>query len=349
MRQQWVLMGLFALGWACSSDSGGEKNDSGIPPLAKDGSLTLPAPEDGIQIESPTFTIPTGGDSEFCYAVTLKNEAVLNVNTFQSQYREGSHHFILFANFGDPVPGFPDGELYSCGANGEGDINPGDGDMGDFQIAYATQLNAETLKFPDGVALKLPAGTQLVLNSHYINYTDADLTGQVRVNLVGVPDEAVEQEANLYFWFNPIIWIEAGQSYTSYLDCGLPAGTNVVTLNTHTHELGVNFDVYSDIGGKRTLLHNETDWEEPGTVVYDPAYVVSEGEKFHFECSFENPNDHAVMVGTSSKDEMCITFGYYYPKATDRDESCFNEIIRRAVTGEDVPPPLMELVGQFLD
>ena len=33
--------------------------------------------------------------------------------------------------------------------------------------------------FPPGVALRLPAGTRLDLNSHYINHTDATTTGEV--------------------------------------------------------------------------------------------------------------------------------------------------------------------------
>lgn len=143
------LLGL-ALGLAaCSSDSGGG-NTSEVPPLAADGSLTLEPPENGVQLVMPPFDVPAGQDIEYCYGTILQADTDININTFQAQYREGSHHFILYAS-DDPAEGFPDGQLAQCGQG----VDEFSANMLDFHPLYGTQLMAESLTFPEGVSIRV--------------------------------------------------------------------------------------------------------------------------------------------------------------------------------------------------
>lgn len=196
------------------------------------------------------------------------------------------------------------------------------------------------------------------MNSHYFNYTEDDLVGEVRVNLIGIPEHEVVNEADNFLWFNPFIYIHPGESFSTDLTCSLPPGTEQATMLTHTHQLGTQVQVFSSIdGGEKQLLHTERDWQHPKTVVYDQPYQWQAGEKFRFQCDFENSTDGTVMVGTSSRDEMCVISGYYYPKVENTDGpggfggavSCFDEVIRRAMTGDRVPPELLEIFQEAME
>jgi hypothetical protein len=295
----WMMSAILSL--CCGGDSDG----------GSDGSLGLEPPSNGIQLAMPLFEAPPQRESEFCYAFTYQGEETLLVNTFQSEYREGSHHFILYrAN--EHVENFPEGRMAECGQGvDEFELN-----TSRFHWIYGTQLESEDLRLPEGVAVSIEPGTQFIMDSHYINYGEEPITGEVRVNLVTLPESEMVHEADSYFWLNPAIFIPPQSPSATEMACALPAESSMVTLLTHTHQLGTAVKVFSELPGREpVLIHEEEDWLEPETVIFQDPYDIREGERISFRCEYDNPTDQMVTFGVSSKDEMCIISGYYYPKS----------------------------------
>src|ERR1051325_10618346 len=86
-----------------------------IPPPAYDanGILLPPDPSLGIQIATPTFTLPPGSEQFKCYHTSIPSSPETDVHRWVSQMTPGSHHFILYA--GGTAP---DGQMDNNGCAG---------------------------------------------------------------------------------------------------------------------------------------------------------------------------------------------------------------------------------------
>lgn len=317
---------------ACGgSDSGGGGQD--MPTYD-----SLSTPETGFQMTMPEFTVPSGRDSEFCYTTRLPGDGDFFVNRFESAYTEGSHHFLLRVATRD-IPDWEEGRLVQCGQG----VDELGGGMTDFFLPFGAQKPYNEMTFPEGVGFKLKGGTPAILNMHYINSEEDDRVGGLKVNVHTAPEGSITQEAGLYFWFNPFIYMEAGAKFDTYLECGLPGGTSIINMSTHMHRTGVRFDYFNKRGGALgDHLHHESNWEHPVARRFDPPYQVTEGETFRFECGFDNFTDAPVMVGQASTDEMCLGSGYYFPKVDRMSELCITGLQARLASA-DYPPQLAGL------
>lgn len=57
---------------------------------------------------------------------------------------------------------------------------------------------------------------------------------------------------------------------------------------------------------RRQVRHDERDQ------IYDPQLDLTNVDKIHFACTFDNTTTHDIIYGIGSN-EMCILFGYVYP------------------------------------
>jgi hypothetical protein len=270
--------------------------------------LAPPAAADGFQfvLNAGQVTIQPNQEEYYCYYKTIPGNAAIEVGAFQSWMSKGaSHHFITYQSEGAAEP---DGSLSVCaGAGGK--------------WVYATSVAGEIieLKMPDTVGLNMSAGTQLILNMHFINPGTTPLQPTLKLNVLYAKN--VQYQAGTMISFNTGIDIPPATAagpgkQTVRGTCTAPVGSKFFAVTTHTHKHGVDTDVNFVSGGQTTNIVHTTDWEAPDVGLwYAPNFLtVNQGDSFSYSCSYTNSGSTAVTVGeTAASNEMCMAIGYYFP------------------------------------
>ncbi len=276
--------------------------------------LAPPASGEGYQIATPAgaISVQPGAEDFLCYYKTLPNTSTIDVGSYQSYMTPGSsHHFITYEVGSGAAGGFgsqPDGTLVSCAFGGG-------------TWMYATSLAGQIIemKMPDGVGLPLAAGTQVMLNMHFINPGSTTANPQVKLNLNTV--SSVQYEAAAMYSFNTSIDVPAATAagpgtQTVTGTCTAPVGSNFFVMTTHTHKHATVTKVNYLHAGQTYNIVDTTDWEHPDVGVWDaPNFLtVQPGDSFTYSCSYSNTSASAVTVGdTAATNEMCMGIGYYFP------------------------------------
>jgi hypothetical protein len=325
--------------------SGAGSDSTGPGYTVKEGAeLAAPASDDGFQIETPDYNandanaknmVVTPNQEIFlCYYVTLPNDAEVDVGAFQSYMSpNSSHHFIVYQQGSGSgvaslfsMPSQPSGTIQSCGFAG-----------GTWVYATSTPGAVVTSTMPKGVGLPFAAGTQLVLNMHFINTGTSTLYPKVKLNILRAKD--IQYKAAVMVSFNRSIDVPAATAtgpgmQTVSGTCTAPVGSKFFSMSTHTHKHATAAVVNFVSGGSaQEIVHTGedaaypapqqqgtgTDWEHPGVSLWDgPDFLtVKQGDSFSYSCSYVNTASTAVTVGeTAASNEMCMAIGYYYPAGT---------------------------------
>ncbi len=342
-----LLAGLFG----CSSNGGSKGETSGTPTTDGTGpgysvmvgaDLAAPASDEGFQIETPDYNasdanaknmvVQPNQEIFLCYYVTLPNSNEVDVGAFQSYMSEGSsHHFIVYQQGASSnalssfftLPAQPSGTIQSCGFAG-----------GTWVYATSTPGAIVTSTMPKGVGLPFAAGTQLILNMHFINTGTSTLYPKVKLNILRAQD--VQYKAGVMVSFNRSINVPAATAsgpgtQTVSGTCNAPVGSKFFSMSTHTHKHATAAVVnFLSGGASQEIVHTGTDaaypapqqagtgtdWEHPGVSLWDgPDFLsVKQGDSFTYSCSYVNTASTAVTVGeTAASNEMCMAIGYYYP------------------------------------
>jgi hypothetical protein len=343
MFHLWAWAAAFALPLfgpvGCSSATGGgvsahetthETVDSGAPAPPPRGcgqgtsctagnDLPVPPADEGVQIATPegAITVQPNQEAFLCFYKTLPNTAAVDIGTMQSWMTPGSsHHFIAYEMGGGGFAGGttqPDGTLSSCSFGGG-------------TWLYATSVPGQIIemKMPDHVGLPFAAGTQVMLNMHFINTGTAPAHPQVKMNFLYA--KGVQYKAAAMVSFNvgidvPPASMSGPGKQTVSGTCTAPAGSKFFAITTHTHKHATEAKVDYVSGGKTTNIVNTTDWEHPDVGLWNaPNFLtVKQGDSFSYSCSYANTGSSAVLVGeTAASNEMCMAIGYYFPASTTR-------------------------------
>jgi hypothetical protein len=272
--------------------------------------LAPPAAADGFQfvLKSGMVTIQPNQEAYYCLYKNVPGNAAIEVGGFQSWMSKGSsHHFITYEGTASQA----DGVVQQCaGAAG--------------RWVYATSVAGEVieLKMPDTVGLQLPAGTQFVLNMHFINPGTTPISPTLKLNVLLAQN--VMYQAGTMISFNASINVPAATAagpgtQTVRGTCQAPAGSKFFAITTHTHKHATVTDVNFVTGGQAMNIVHTTDWEAPDVGLwYAPNFLtVNQGDSFTYSCSYSNSGSTPVTVGEyAATNEMCMAIGYYFPSST---------------------------------
>lgn len=170
--------------------AGALKNEFVTDPLllkdtrSQNEALYLAPPVQGKQFSIKPFTVPPKFERELFIA--QKNTDDLYMTKFEMLQRDRSHHFILYGY--DPAKpprvGLPKEGVIRDLYNANNDYNLARfSEMDNRIFIIGSQLKSETISFPEGMALKIPAGWLLDFNSHYTNGTRDTTRGEVYFNI----------------------------------------------------------------------------------------------------------------------------------------------------------------------
>jgi hypothetical protein len=186
--------------------------------------------------------------------------------------------------------------------------------LGD-RLAFGGLVGTGGYKFPDGVAVKLSAGQQLLLSVHVANPSAEPLSGRTGIEVIKAGPADVTDEAEMIFVNNAGINVTPGAS-TQTGACTLDADSTFLTLIHHMHETGVHMTTRAlPAGGEpRVLLDADYVFNEQSVVPLEPSVALAAGDKIEVTCNYENPGTNTLTFGESTYDsEMCISIMYRYP------------------------------------
>jgi len=227
----------------------------------------------------------------------------------------GTHHFSIFEyqNAGAPQTGVWQVNNFGCfnGANFGGSL------AGSPQSPYFVSGN------PPGVARVLKAGHYLGLNAHYHNGFTVPIQIKVWTNIYpydGTPDHIAQTLIDLGSTYSIYVPPFTQQTHHGRFTNTTAAPIYLIGLSGHMHFRGLRFTAWQSNG---TKVYETLDWSHPGGVGFDPAFVLSPGDWFDYECLDDNGvskpvrrdaagNPTALTFGVITEDAMCILTGAHY-------------------------------------
>jgi hypothetical protein len=292
---------LFALMLAAGC-SGGSSGNSQIvagfdPPKPASGELQILSP--------PVRNLPSGANVIYCSYLEQNVSGETDVIGSYGTMTNGGHHAILYVARQQKAAG-----THECTED----------DM--LNVSYLAGTGAgESLasaigQLPDTVAFRVPAGAQLMMQTHFINASLKPIDGQAAIYLKTAPASSGRIPADLFTVVDTMLAVPAGQMGDVQTTCTLPEDKNLFFLGGHEHQWGTHVNVQQVTGGSGTAIYDK-DWQpeyefNPPLNVYstDAPLALKSGDSVQLKCSYDNT---AGATDLTFPTEMCVTFGFYFP------------------------------------
>jgi hypothetical protein len=249
---------------------------------------------------SGDWTMPEGQEGYTCVRHTVQED--LFVNAFEAINPLGTHHTLLTMG-GRMASGQPDG-ISECSAGTNGTL-----------AVFASGVGTNPLVFPPGVALKIPAGTQLLLNLHLFNTgREGEIGGLSGTRISTVPEEEVDVLAEGIL-AGPIgLNLPPGETTQTTGHCTMTQDTTIFAVAPHMHQLGIHERVVAETtNGEVELFNAPYDFDEQSFTSLAQPLQLKAGDRIRVECTHQNTTTSLVKFGESTLEEMCFAGLYRYP------------------------------------
>lgn len=301
------LVGSLAVAVALGGCGGDGDDGSGDPDAAANVDAEIPS--DYTRLIGREWTLPPGAaDTYRCVRVTVPTETY--ITNIMAQAPLGTHHTVL--SISDSRTSGPDG-VYDCTVSELGMV-----------MLYASGVGTSPLDFPDGVGVRVPAGTQIHLNLHLYNASDAPLSGESAI-LVRSQATPTPTLAEMVFAGTFLVSIPANSTdHTISGGCTANADYSLFAVWPHMHQLATHQKVEHTRSGSTTVLHDHPfSFAEQNYYRMEPQpFAVQSGDQIRVTCTYDNPTGSTVTFGDSSNQEMCFSGLYRYPAQGGNIFSC---------------------------
>lgn len=292
-----------------------------------DTALKPPPPGQGTQLEMTSMLAP-GQEIERCRFFVVPPEG-LNIRRDEVRYSPGSHHVLLYRTL---YTSLPTTDHRGNPVDPTGVIDCPEGAGAYFQVAGIIAGSQSThgdsmVDLPDGVAVKIPGGAVLLMNTHYLNASPEPRQTTARINLYTVPKEEVKTEAGVMLLYNPFIRVPAGGTASARLRCQINQDITLVNAQSHMHARGVGYvaELHAPGGASDTAIperiYESMGWEEVPVKHWTEGKRIAAGSSIDYRCDYRNTEGREVLQGPSTRDEMCAFLGAYYPYSREL-ENC---------------------------
>lgn len=300
------VLGSLALIAGCGDDDGNVAADAN--PNAPDADPNAPDADSSFTtLIARSWTIPAADEKYRCTALTVDQD--IWIAGFSALSPLGTHHTVL--------------SVTESPTRADGDFNCDAGTL-QHSMLFASGVGTDNLVFPDGVAMKVKAGSQLHLNLHLYNVSDQEISGTSGSLGRVVSADQVQEEAEVVFGGTTSIVLQSSDSEQTITGgCEFAADATVLTLWPHMHQLGRHMVVTHQKNDNTDvdLLNKPYDFNEQ--LNYDITPVeVKNGERLEVKCTYLNDTGGLVYFGDSSDSEMCFVGVYRYPATNAGLFSC---------------------------
>jgi hypothetical protein len=242
------------------------------------------------------WTLAAGTERYVCARKTVTEDLI--ASGFEAINPPGTHHTLL--TIGDPSG--PDG-VSDCNAAENHPLS-----------VFGSGVGTNLLSFPDGVAVKIEAGQQLLLNLHLFNFGKQDITGTSGTRIELMQEADVQSFAEGVLAGTTELDIPPNEEVTSIGHCAMSHDVTVFAVAPHMHQLGVYMKVVAERDGESELVIHDSPYDFDAQLYYpiEPLPLAA-GERVRVECTHRNTTTAPVTFGDSSFAEMCFAGIYRYP------------------------------------
>lgn len=302
-----------ALACGCGAESPPEQQAVDI------NAFVAPAPGEGVQFRMQSMLDP-GQEIERCKFFVAPPEG-LNINHDAVKYTPGSHHVLLYLT---PYKQIPTVDRNKKTHDTSGVIDCPEGAGADWDLvnvlAGAQAFDGGSMAdFPPDTAVKVPGGSVLIMNTHYLNAGAKPLSVEARINLYTIPEAQMKHEGGLLFFYNPFIHVPAHSKASARMACKISQDITLTNIQSHMHKRAVNYsaDLRGPDGAVIQNMYANTEWENVPVKRFAPGYTIKAGSSLDYRCDYQNHEDRDIDQGPSTRDEMCMLIGSYYPASPD--------------------------------
>jgi hypothetical protein len=273
-------------GGAGAFGAGGQ--GAGCAPVVTDELVRLTVPA----------SLEPGDEVTLCYRHTLTED--LDVTELVGTLGPvAGHHLLLLA---DPEPTEPDGlapcfepDLMDAQASGAFHMLAG--------VSY--ESDGQPIVFPSApvqVGLRVPAGTQLVLDGHYLHTGDAPAEACGSIDLVR--GGAVTVPLTFRTVLPPEQYelvVPAHDAVDVAYEEPVGGAFRVAAASGHMHEGGTHLRL--SVAETGETIYETTDWASPAPKTFEAQVLLLDAaQTFRLECSFEN----AGATDQAFPEQMCV-------------------------------------------
>jgi hypothetical protein len=253
---------------------------------------------DWQELITSTWTMAPGDEGYVCARKTVDRD--MYVTSFEAINPFGTHHTLL--TVGEPQDGKPDG------------IEPCNAGTNRTHSLFGSGVGTDTLYFPEGTAILVPKGQQLLLNLHLYNATDADIEGLSGTKIIEIPEADVTELAEGVLAGTVAIKIPPNETTVTTGHCTMSQDFTIFAVAPHMHQLGIYERVFAEPAGKDPIsIHDEPyTFDEQSYKLIEPV-ALAKGDKVRVECTHQNTTNKMVTFGESSFAEMCFAGLYRIP------------------------------------
>ena len=243
-----------------------------------------------VPLISGDWSLQPDSENYVCVRKTITED--MYIKTILPVAPQGTHHFVLMV--GDPDA--PDGTT-NC-----------DSTLSKPAI-FASGVGVQPLSMPDGIAVHIAAGQQLLLNLHLFNAGDTVLTGTSGIAIEPSDPVDTAHSAGVILAGKTIGLTVAPGVTTQDATCTTAAGTTFFAVSPHMHLLGTHLTATYN---GATVLDTDYAFDEQQFRPVTPVTTTANG-KYHVTCTYANYSGSPVKFGESTEDEMCFAITFAYP------------------------------------
>lgn len=244
------------------------------------------------------WEIEAGTETYRCVRFTVPED--VNASAFRALSPRGTHHTVLtVAENATESDG-----ITKCSAQTNAQRNLGGSGVGtnDFFL-------------PEGVAMRLRAGQQLLLNLHLFNVSDSALSG-VSGTLIKTAKESDVKEWAEGVLAGPVnLTIPVGGPTVQSGNCTFKEDATIFAVLPHMHQLGIHLKTtaHSSLEGDVVMHDGDYSFDEQIVYPFDKPVKMKAGDKVQIDCTYMNTTSKTVNFGDSSLAEMCFAGLFRYP------------------------------------
>ncbi len=295
----WLLCGAL-LGAGCGVDVVSDAPDGGGATAGLGG-----APNEWMTAIEGNWTLPARSEEYVCVYQTL-TETVF-VSALDPISPSGTHH--TFVSIGSPTR-----------ADGVASCDPSTNHP---TFVGSSGVGTSPYLFPEGVALRMEAGQQLLLNLHLFNNSNKELSGTSGVRIKTLAPGDVVHEAEAVVAGNVDFSLPPGESTVQGI-CTMTGEATVFGLFPHMHMLGTHFKVEASSSVQGNVVLHDDPFRFDNQKLYDVGPIeLRSGDRVTASCTYDNTTGSTVSFGDSTLQEMCFLVIYSYPNL-NREVFCLN-------------------------
>ncbi len=263
---------------------------------------------DGIQFVIPAIrAIPPGADQTMCTYLDYRSDRELDIYDYTGfQSSAGSHHTILYA-----VDNTAPSDTHICNED----------DMINARYLAGGGADSPGVKLPDGIVIRLPKQTQIMIQTHWINATDLPIDGQAAFNINVEDPKPTNVNAQLFVNTTTMMQLAPGAG-AARATCTAGQDMNFFMIGGHAHEWGTHVSLTLTPSGGTSKMIYDTPWGaefqfNPPRNEYtkDAPFTIHAGDKLTVDCTYNNDTGSMIQFPR----EMCVAFGYFFPATQEID------------------------------